>query len=527
MRRVHDTRRRPGAPDIMRIRPTVKSRDDIPAILIGLQDLYSDEGTRKRLSGLPGRLVLPGRSRRVGRPGMEPLTILVLGVVKQGPGCDCDRLREPANRHIPIRRRPEAGPRIMGRGRIRIRGYRRLVDSVSLLTPELLAEVGRMVVERGHRVAGKKPGAASRGRRHSFVAGTDVHHPTDRSLPMDAARCMVRDTSRACGGLGPPGWRRKECLCGKLRVATSRLANPRPRDVEAPLRLALKLADRAEASRAEIDGMLGIPGPSDSIRGFIGHVRHRADLTGRRILKGETIPHRGKVHPISGPHTRWISKGKAGAPVEPGVPVRVPEDRHGFLPLHSVMWEGSDVDVAVPMGGEARARFPDLSVVSFDRGPHSPPDRLGPAGMPEPTRCPAEEAVEGGPRPGKRGGVPRGAARPRRRRVGHQQPGAPWPRPGAEPRKGGFRRRRGAGGAGRERPPPRPDAAGEGAPRVSRRRLTGASTGEPAHGRPRRCGARTGVPAGRWRPGCSSYVPATDRPVEAPGGAPTGPARVP
>ncbi len=73
----------------------------------------------------------------------------------------------------------------------------------------------------------------------------------------------------------------------------------------------------------------------------------------------------------------------------------------------------------------------------------------------------------------------------------------------------------------------RPDAAREGAPRAPRRRLTGASTGEPAHGRPRRCGARTGVPAGRRRSGCSLYVPATDRPVEAPGGAPTGPARDP
>ncbi len=37
--------------------------------------------------------------------------------------------------------------------------------------------------------------------------------------------------------------------------------------------------------------------------------------------------------------------------MEPGVPVRVLEDRHGFLPHRSVMWEGSDVDVAVPMGG--------------------------------------------------------------------------------------------------------------------------------------------------------------------------------
>ncbi len=383
MRKVHDTQRRLDAPDITRIRLNVKSRDDIPAILIGLQDLYSDEGTRKRLFRLLDRMVLPGRSRRVGRPGMELWTILVLGVVKQGLGCDFDRLQELANQHIPIRR-------MMGHGSWDVDGYgyeyQRLVDNVSLLTPELLAEVGRMVVERGHRVAGKKPGAALRGRCDSFVAGTDVHHPTDRSLLMDAARCMVRDVSRACGGLGPPGWRQKEYLWkklrkGYLRVATSRLANSRPRDVEALLRLALKLADRAEASCAEIDDMLGIPGSSDSIRGFIGHVRHQADLTGRRILKGETIPHREKVHSIFEPHTRWISKGKAGVPVELGVPVRLLEDRHGFLLHHSVMWEGSDVDVAVPMVEEARARFPDLSVVSFDRGLHSPPDRLRPAGM--------------------------------------------------------------------------------------------------------------------------------------------------
>ncbi len=121
MRRVHELQRRPGAPDITRIRLDVRSRDDIPAILIGLQDPCSDEGTRKRLFGLPGRLALPGMSRRVGGQGMEPLTIPVPGVVKQGPGCGFDRLREQANQHIPIRRRPEAGPRIMGRGRIRIR----------------------------------------------------------------------------------------------------------------------------------------------------------------------------------------------------------------------------------------------------------------------------------------------------------------------------------------------------------------------------------------------------------------------
>ncbi len=130
MRRVHDTRRRPGAPDITRIRLDVKSRDDIPAIPIGLQDLYSDEGTRKRLSGLPGRLVLPGKGRRVGGPGMEPLTIPVPGVVKQGPGCGFDRLREQANRRTGTGRSGEGRRPGHGSWDVDGYGYRRLVDSV-------------------------------------------------------------------------------------------------------------------------------------------------------------------------------------------------------------------------------------------------------------------------------------------------------------------------------------------------------------------------------------------------------------
>ncbi len=297
----------------------MKSRDDIPAILIGLQDPFSDEGTRKRLSGLPGWLVLPGKNRRVGGPGMEPLTILVLGVVAGS------RVRFPPASGTGEPAHPD--PAKVG-GRATDHGTWTDTDTGGWLTACRSPRRSFPPRSEGWSWRGatgwpeKKPGAASRGRRHSFVAGTDVHHPTDRSLPMDAARCMVRDVSRACGGPGP-------------------------------LRLALKLADRAEASCAEIDGRLGIPGPSDSIRGFIGHVRHRSDLIGRRILKGGTIPHRGKVHPISGPHTRWISKGKAGVPVEPGVSVRVPEDRHRFILHRSVMWEGSDVDVAVPMGGSA------------------------------------------------------------------------------------------------------------------------------------------------------------------------------
>ena len=96
----------------------------------------------------------------------------------------------------------------------------------------------------------------------------------------------------------------------------------------------------------------------------------------RRLLKGEKIPQEEKVFSIFEEHTRWCVKGKAGVPVELGVPVAVLEDQHGFL-LHSrILWEGGDVDHAVPMIREAQARFPDLRLCSFDRGFHSPSNRI-------------------------------------------------------------------------------------------------------------------------------------------------------
>ena len=53
------------------IEPALKSRDDIPALLPGLQFLYSDETFRGRLFALMNEYMLPGIDRTVGRPGME------------------------------------------------------------------------------------------------------------------------------------------------------------------------------------------------------------------------------------------------------------------------------------------------------------------------------------------------------------------------------------------------------------------------------------------------------------------------
>ena len=114
----------------------------------------------------------------------------------------------------------------------------------------------------------------------------------------------------------------------------------------------------------------------EAIEGYLAHAKRQMDQSERRLVRGETIPHEEKVFSIFEPHTRWISKGKAGCPVELGVPVCIVEDQYGLLLHHEVMWEGSDVDYAVPMVERAQERFPALRAVSFDSGFHSPENRV-------------------------------------------------------------------------------------------------------------------------------------------------------
>ena len=103
MREVHRRQFQIGQIPINKIWINPKSRDDIPAVLKGLQHIWSEEGLRARLFALLDEHILPEADRTVGRPGMDLWQILVLGVLKQGLGCDFDRGDVPAA--VEIRRR--------------------------------------------------------------------------------------------------------------------------------------------------------------------------------------------------------------------------------------------------------------------------------------------------------------------------------------------------------------------------------------------------------------------------------------
>ena len=270
-----------------------KSRDDIPAVLKGLQHLYKEK--QEELFRLLEKHILPGTHRGVGRPGMEMWRILVLGVLKQGLGCDFDRLHNLANHHETVRA-------MLGHSDFADKTHYELqtiVDNVSLMRPELLVEVGRLVVESGHAVARKKPGERLRGRCDSFVVETDVHYPTDLGLLWDGVRCLIRETARAAAAHGVGGWRQHRHLGKRVKeefnpVRSARRGKQTPEKVETYLGLCRDLVERAEGTVKALVGKGVGEAECRLIRGYIDHARRQIDQVDRRLLQGERIPHPGK-----------------------------------------------------------------------------------------------------------------------------------------------------------------------------------------------------------------------------------------
>lgn len=364
---------------IASIRIDEKSRDDIPALLLGLQHLYCDEKLRTELFDVLEAHVTAERDRDNGRPGMMLWQMLVLAVLKQGLDCDYDRLQELANEHGTLRLMLQHPHDDNFKYTVRT-----LKNNVDLLTPEVLAKVNRLVVREGLKVAGKSRGAGLAARVDSFVVESNVHHPTDLNLLWDATRVAVREVAKLARRTGVPGWRQVGYWQRRLRTAFNRVSrqrhwSTRPAKVKAYLRLSAQLTYRVTQTVKAVRERQAAATASGSFAATLTAIEQwvaDADLLrgqiARRVLKGETIPASDKRYSVFERYTRWIAKGKAGRPVELGVPLTILEEESGFVLAWKLQWQGGDVHVAVPLVEAAKADYPTLNACSFDKGFHSP-----------------------------------------------------------------------------------------------------------------------------------------------------------
>lgn len=385
MRVVQNTQMHIGEVDVSRIVIDPKSRDDIPQILRGLQHLYQNPSTRAKLFGVLESDMAPMVDKRTGRPGMTLWSIFVCGVIRLDLNIDYDRLHELVNQHNTLRQ-------MLGHGAFDPTSYhyQTLKDNVRLFTPELLDKINKIVVDAGHELVKKKADEALHGRCDSFVVETNVHYPTDISLLFDATRKVIELTSDLCADLGLSDWRQhaynlKQLKQG-LRAAQSAKHSKARNDTQKEkndARLVAAHTGYLEAAQGYLDKARETLAKTVTcnvvhlavrieIEAFITHAERQIDQTRRRVILGETIPHAEKVFSVFETHTEWISKGKAGVPVELGLRVCVMEDQHRFILRHKVMQKQTDDQVTVAMVTETQQHFVDLESCSFDKGFHSP-----------------------------------------------------------------------------------------------------------------------------------------------------------
>jgi hypothetical protein len=381
-----------GETDIAAIALDPKSRDDIPQLLRGLQYIYTETALRERVFAileevLPKRVGAEGKaSTKTGRPGMEQWKILVLGVLRLGLNADYDRIQELANQHNTIRQMLGHSD-WMDENRYELQTIK---DNISLFTPEILDRINQEVVSAGHQTLKKNTEESLKARCDSFVVETDVHFPTDTNLLWDAIRKAIQTSAQLCDAHELTEWRQSAYLLRtfkknyrhiqRLKHSTSKDEAKREAkqdQIDEAHRVYIDQAEffvqRASATRLLLNNDYGVPAILlAELDGYLIHAERQIDQIRRRVLQGETIPHQEKVFSIFQPHTEWISKGKAGVPVELGLRVCVVEDQYRFILHHQVMEKTTDDQIAVSIVKQAQTRFPSLKAVSMDKGFHSP-----------------------------------------------------------------------------------------------------------------------------------------------------------
>ncbi|MBE0540817.1 MAG: ISNCY family transposase [Verrucomicrobia bacterium] len=368
---------------IEKIRLPLKSRDELPPILAGLQWLWMHPTLKAEIFALLEAKILAGK-QATGRPGMDLWQILVLGVVRLGLDADWDRMEHIANYDTLVRQMLGVPATPWGAD-ARVFGHQTLRDNVALLDDELLQQINARIAAAGREVFAKKagaPGAALEVKVDSYVLETDVHFPTDLSLLWDAGRkCVDLVEGLLASGCDLPGWRKCKAWRRQLKACertASQIVYRGGPNKEARVKRAVReyLAVGRTLSAKVNQSLLGLcDAVVDAARWerlayFHGMLDKHLDLVERRLLREETIPAHEKVFSLFEPHTEWIQKGKQRPNVELGHRLLLATDQQQLIQDYAVLRGEAEVDQSVPVADRLLGRYGAGSVasLSFDKG---------------------------------------------------------------------------------------------------------------------------------------------------------------
>jgi transposase, IS5 family len=365
---------------ISQIEVSPKYRSAFPKLVLALKKLYLTPEYNERIFSILEDKIVRGK-KNTGRPGMDLWVLFVMAQARLCLNISYDELHRMANSDKMFRE-------IMGietkYGFERIEfEYQNILDNVTLLDDETVRKLNDVVVEMGHGVFKKKDTEALRLKTDSFVVESNVHFPTDYNLLWDSSRkCMdilgkfikryrhltgwrkmgfwyrgLKSGMRALGQVGKSGGKGKEERL--LQAATDYLGTAR------------LFLDKLKKEKPNL--------PLGDTRDFVlqleleyyqSMLEKHIDLVERRIVKGETIPHREKLFSIFETYTEWITKGKQNPGVELGKNFQVTTDQFHLIVDYKIMEHEVDKACVISLADRVLPRF-KVGSWSFDKGFYS------------------------------------------------------------------------------------------------------------------------------------------------------------
>jgi len=368
---------------IEHVRIPLKSRDELPPILAGVQWIWCHPTLKGEIFELLERALMAGK-QATGRRGMDLWQILVLGVVRLGLDADWDRMEHLANYDGLLRQMLGVEQTPWGAG-AKVFNHQTLRDNVALVDAELLAAINQRVAAAGRGVFKKKEDGELEPlalKVDTYVLETDVHFPTDLNLLWDAGRkCLdLVEKYRDEFGYGLGGWRKVKDWRRRLksceRVASKTVFGG-GKDKERRLRAAVQdyLEVGRDLSVKVSESLLGLCEQAvdqahwDVLAWFQGMLDKHLELVDRRLLQGQSIAASEKIYSLFEPHTEWINKGKLHPSVELGHRLLIATDQHQLIQDYAGP-TAADVDQSVPVADRLLGRYGEgqLASLSFDKG---------------------------------------------------------------------------------------------------------------------------------------------------------------
>ena len=364
-----------GILPVWEVKINTKSRDELPPVLVGLQQIFVTPELNEKIFLLLENKISNSK-KKTGRPGMDLWHILVLAIVRHTLNTNWDRIEYLSNNDKTLRKIMGVHVEKFGIEEMEF-AYQTIVDNVSLIDEEMLYKINDIVVAYGQKLFKKKDGeVALQLKTDSFVAETNIHFPTDLNLLFDSLRKGIETIAHLCKqDKTIKGWRKHKSIISDVkslfRVASHKVF--KGKNEAQKIQSVRNYLHKARVINKRLNAVKSITGSvltAIALQQYTGYITKFINQIERRLLKGEVIPADEKIFSIFEPHTEWITKGKLNKKVELGHLVLITTDQHSFIVDYKVMEKQKDPSQVNDLTARIQTKFFNavISSHSFDKG---------------------------------------------------------------------------------------------------------------------------------------------------------------